>query len=136
MWLSLKKAEEIAKKFLRIKEKKQKKYLSDGFLQNRAEELIKKYFQKAVGKFSINWSTRQQKIFGICNHRTRSIKISSRIQKAPSWVVDYLIVHELAHLFEPNHSKKFWQWVNRYPRTERARGFLQGVGFRECSKID
>ncbi len=45
----------------------------------------------------------------------------------PSWVVDYVLVHELAHLLVPGHSEEFWAWVDRYPKAERARGFLEGV---------
>jgi predicted metal-dependent hydrolase len=39
-------------------------------------------------------------------------------------VLDYVIVHELAHLVVPGHGRKFWGLVDRYPRAERARGWL------------
>jgi hypothetical protein len=45
----------------------------------------------------------------------------------PPWVIDYVLVHELAHLLVPRHGLDFWALVDRYPRTERARGYLQGV---------
>jgi predicted metal-dependent hydrolase len=44
----------------------------------------------------------------------------------PRWVVDYVLVHELAHLLEPGHGKRFWAWVDRYPKAERAKGYLTG----------
>jgi predicted metal-dependent hydrolase len=45
----------------------------------------------------------------------------------PAWVVDYVLLHELTHLIEPGHGPAFWKLVNRYPKTERARGYLEGV---------
>jgi predicted metal-dependent hydrolase len=45
----------------------------------------------------------------------------------PECVVDYVLVHELAHLLEPGHDAAFWAWVDRFPRAERAKGYLEGV---------
>ena len=59
-----------------------------------------------------------------------AIRLSARLQSLPAWVVDYVLVHELAHLLEPAHNDRFWALVNRYPLAERARGFLAGYDFR------
>ena len=53
-----------------------------------------------------------------------TIRISSRVAGFPAWVLDYLLVHELAHLVVGDHSPAFWEVVNRYPKAERARGYL------------
>ncbi len=45
----------------------------------------------------------------------------------PDWVVDYVLLHELTHLLEAGHTKSFWQLVDRYPRAERAKGYLEGA---------
>ena len=70
------------------------------------------------------WSDRQRTRWGSCTVETARIRISTRIASAPDWVLDYVIVHELAHLTEPNHSKAFWALVDRFPKAERARGYL------------
>jgi predicted metal-dependent hydrolase len=57
----------------------------------------------------------------------RTIRLSNRLQGMPSWVVDYVLVHELAHLLVPGHGPDFWALVDVFPRTERARGYLEGV---------
>ena len=54
------------------------------------------------------------------------IRLSHRLQAMPAWVVDYVLVHELAHLLEPAHGPGFRRLVEGYPRAERAEGFLEG----------
>ena len=46
----------------------------------------------------------------------------------PAFVVEYVLVHELAHLVQASHGPEFWALVNRYPKTERARGYLMALG--------
>lgn len=73
---------------------------------------------------SIRWVTNQRQRWGSCTIATRQIRISDRLGGWPPWVLDYVIVHELAHLVVPNHGRRFQALVDRYPRAERARGFL------------
>ena len=54
----------------------------------------------------------------------------------PEWVRDYVIVHELAHLIEPNHNGLFWDIVSRYKLAERARGYLMAVGSKSEDERD
>lgn len=77
---------------------------------------------------SVDWVTNQAHRWGSCTPSRGTIRISERLQTYPDWVLDYVLCHELAHLSEPNHGKAFWNLVNRYPMTERARGFLIAKG--------
>ena len=72
---------------------------------------------------SVRWTDMESQ-WGSCTMDERSIRISSRVAAFPAWVLDYLLVHELAHFVVGDHSAAFWEVVSRYPKTERARGFL------------
>jgi len=103
---------------------------SDGALQRRARHLSDLY----VGgvRFSdISWVANQKSRWGSCSIDDRSIRLSLELANYPDWVRDYVIVHELAHLIVPDHSPEFWDLVDRYPLTERARGFLIAKGMEE-----
>lgn len=77
---------------------------------------------------SIRWSDNQKGRWGSCTPSDASIRISNRLAGEPRWVLDYVIVHELAHLYVAGHNRKFWALVRRYPRAELARGFLIARG--------
>lgn len=95
-------------------------------LPHRAAELAQTYGLPQPDE--IIFSDRQNHRWGSCTPSTRRVRISSRVAAYPSWVVDYVIVHELAHLVHGNHSPAFWDLVGRYPLTERARGYLIAKG--------
>ena len=76
----------------------------------------------------IEWVDNQSQRWGSCTPATGTIRLSRRLAGFPRWVLDYVIVHELAHLRVGGHGPAFWDLVNRYPRTERARGFLIAKG--------
>lgn len=66
--------------------------------------------------------------WGSCTPKN-NININYRIIKAPSFVSNYIIVHELAHLLVPNHTKDFWQIVKTaYPKYEEAKKWLLEKG--------
>jgi hypothetical protein len=122
----------IAKMTERLEKRKKKRKLNaDGYLTRRAHELNRKYFYGKLRIKSIEYVTNQDSRFGSCTPRLRTIRISDRIAEMPSWVVDYVIIHELAHFMQPNHSKAFWRLVNQYKYAERARGFLLAKGMEE-----
>jgi len=97
-------------------------------LKRRAADLNRRYFGGKLKLHEIKWVTNQRHRYGSCTPATRTIRISDRVAPMPIWVLDYVLVHELAHLVEANHSPAFWKLVARYPLTERARGYLIAVG--------
>ena len=104
----------------------QRRRPSDTQLTRRAKELSDLYLGGLARPESVRWVGNQNSRWGSCTPGDRSIRLSSRLQGMPSWVVDYVLLHELAHLIEPGHDAKFWAWVDRYPKAERAKGYLLG----------
>ena len=93
-----------------------------------ADKLNKEYFAARLKIQSIEYATNQERIFGCCNYKAAKIRVSHRVAKMPHWVRRYVIIHEMAHLVEPNHSKSLWRIVSRYKLAERAKGYLIAKG--------
>ena len=101
----------------------ERRYRSDHIdLDQRARHLARRF--DLPHPRSIVWAENQRRRWGSCDTRTGEIRISSRLADFPPWVLDYVIVHELAHLVVPHHGPEFAPLVERYPRAERARGYL------------
>lgn len=100
----------------------------DRDLERRARDLATRYLGGAALPASVRWTDRQNSRWGSCTPSDRTIRISSRLRGVPVWVLDYVLVHELAHLLEASHDARFWALVDRCPRAERAKGFLEGLG--------
>ncbi|MFD8984390.1 M48 family metallopeptidase [Streptomyces sp. NPDC059564] len=104
-----------------------KRTLGDTELTERAERLSEQYFDGRARPSSVRWVTNQNTRWGSCTPAEGSIRLSHRLQGMPEYVVDYVLLHELAHLLVPGHGPRFWELLDAYPKTERARGFLEGV---------
>lgn len=102
---------------------------TDEELDSRARELSRKHFGGRAEPSSVAWSDAQGRRWGSCTVATGAIRVSSRLRGFPSYVLDYVLVHELAHLLVADHSAGFWELVARYRHAERARGFLDGVTY-------
>ena len=100
----------------------------DRELEQRARDLSARHLGGAAAPASVRWTDRQNSRWGSCTPSDRTIRVSSRLRGVPAWVLDYVLVHELAHLLEPSHDARFWALVDRCPRSERAQGFLEGLG--------
>ncbi len=121
----------------RFENRARRKELNRGeTLNDIFNRLNERYFAGSLRVNSIEYVTNQEKKFGCCNYNSRTIRISHRLAGMPDWVRDYVIVHEMAHLLEPNHSKSFWNIAYRYQLAERARGFLMAVGMEKENESD
>jgi predicted metal-dependent hydrolase len=119
-------AQMVAK--LQTREERRRKSLGgDEDLMARAQALSEAHLDGAAEPAAVRWVDNQQRRWGSCTPADRTIRLSSRLRAMPEYVVDYVLVHELVHLLEPGHNERFWALVARYPRAERARGYLEGI---------
>lgn len=107
---------------------------SDDDLHRRAVDLGRRYLDGVVPT-SIRWSPTQSKRWGSCTVTTGDVRISDRLRVVPSWVLDAVIVHELAHILEATHSARFRELENRYPRQQEAECFLEGYALGLDSRL-
>lgn len=103
----------------------------DDELAARARALADAYLD-GVRAASVTWSSRMRRRYGSCTPRDGTIRISERLARYPRYVLDYVLVHELAHLLEPDHSDGFQALIARFPDADRARGFLAGVAHAQA----
>ncbi len=115
----------------RLADQERRRRPSDAELAARAVELSNRYLGGRAKPTSVNWSSNQGRRWGSCTPADGTIRISTRVRGMPRWVIDYVLLHELAHLLHSGHGTDFWATLESYPRTERARGFLEGVTFGE-----
>lgn len=102
---------------------------TDTGLERRAADLSDRYLGGRARPAGVTWSSRQGRRWGSCTPSQGTIRISTRLRGVPPWVLDYVLLHELVHLLQPGHGPQFWAELAAYPRTERARGFLEGLAF-------
>lgn len=122
--------DDIVARVLKQRASARKRNASD--LQQRAEAINTRYFDGELRWHSIRWVSNMTQRLGSCTNGGTTdgdIRLSNTIQHWPVYVVDYVIAHELVHRRYPNHSPEFWDYLARYPYTERARGFIDGMSF-------
>ena len=109
---------------------------TDDQLMRRARELSRDYLQGRAAPASVRWVSNMTTRWGSCTTGEGTIRLSDRLRTMPTWVIDYVLLHELAHLIEPNHNARFWSWVDRFPRSERAKGYLEGIAAAANLELD
>lgn len=111
----------------RLERQERRRRPSETSLERRARDLSRRFLDGLAEPASVRWVDNQRSRWGSCTPADRTIRLSSRLRGMPEWVIDYVLLHELAHLVEPGHGRRFWALLETYPRTERARGYLEGV---------
>ena len=119
-WMS--KSEETTNVAEMVRRFKRKIATQEVDLTKRARILAKRYSLHTPN--DIEWAENLTSVWGLCTPSTKSIRLSTRLVGFPSWVLDYVIVHELAHLHVSGHGPDFWDITRRYEKTERAIGYL------------
>ena len=134
---SLSRAEEaewVETMVARLEKSELRRRPTDEVLLQRALGLSDRYLGGLATPESVRWVENQKSRWGSCTPGDRTIRLSARLQGMPGWVIDYVLVHELAHLLEPGHDANFWAWVERYPHAERAKGYL--LGWSTAARLD
>ncbi|MFN3340849.1 MAG: M48 family metallopeptidase [Dietzia sp.] len=99
---------------------------SDEELMRRATALSARWMDGGPQPASVRWVPAMTTRWASCSPGSGEIRVSEALREVPSYVLDYVVVHELAHLVVPGgHPPQFWEVVRRYPRTERAMGYLE-----------
>lgn len=124
---------------LRRHESRRRDGRSDAALLRRASELHATFLTSAGRSVppprSVTWVGNQDQRWGSCTPRAGTIRISSRLKDFPQWVIDYVLLHELAHLAEPGHGPAFLALLHRYPRTQEAEGYLAGYTAGQAARL-
>jgi predicted metal-dependent hydrolase len=107
----------------RIKRQMERRRPTDERLGRRAQTLNERYFSGRLRWCSIGF-TDTQSLWGSCTFTSGAIRVASRLATFPDWVLDFVLMHELAHLVQSDHGPAFQELLNRYPLAERARGYL------------
>ena len=77
----------------------------------------------------MRWVGNQRARWGSCTPLDGTIRLSDRMRDMPAYVVDAVLLHELAHLIEAGHGADFWALVTPFPDHERATAYLEGAAF-------
>ncbi|OMH27024.1 metal-dependent hydrolase [Tersicoccus phoenicis] len=98
-------------------------------LAARAEAVSRLHLGGRARPASVRWVDNQTTRWGSATPGRGTIRLSTQLQGMPDWVIDYVLLHELAHLLEPGHGPRFQALLAGYPRLAEAKAFLAGASF-------
>ncbi len=119
-------------------DRKEEMSASQEQLANRAREISVKYLETDVFKthrvpVTVRWVSNQNSRWGSCTPGDGSIRLSHRLQTMPQYVIDCVLLHELAHLLVADHGPRFKALIARHPEYARASAYLDGYSHAQHS---
>lgn len=131
------------KYYIKVDESKENVVFEDNFVYTKNLEMLKAFYEKRVKEvlesemniakkcfknlpeFSLKYRNMKTR-WGVCNRGKMTITLNTELLKKDIELIDYVIIHELCHFFEGNHSKNFWNLVGQaYPNYKEARRKLR-----------
>lgn len=116
---------------IKARQRASQRFHSNPELYARAVHLARVWLGGEVHPNSVVWSDRQTTLWGSCTATTKTIRISTMLRGMPQWVIDGVLIHELAHLKYGGHGDDFQAFTRCYPRMAEADAFLEGVTFAQ-----
>ena len=126
----------VAELVERLDRRERRRRPGDDELERRALELSARWLDGRAQPVSVRWVGNQHSRWGSCTPADGTIRLSDRMRGMPAYVVDSVLVHELAHLVHPDHSPEFWALVKRFPDHDRASAFLDGAVYGQANLTD
>lgn len=116
---------------LKIRDEHSEHVASNAGLYARALHLARVWLGAEVMPKTVVWSDRQTTMWGSCTPANGAIRLSTMLHGMPQWVIDGVLVHELAHLKYGGHDQQFQDFAGQYPQMDEANAFLAGVRFAQ-----
>lgn len=129
-------AEYVEQMVARLQRSASRARRGDAQLLERAQALNLRYLQGRGRPTSVRWVDNMTTRWASCTTATGEIRVSRKLERMPTWVLDYVLLHEVAHTLVPGHGPDFWQLVDQYPRTATAKAFLEGVAHGANLQMD
>ena len=102
-------------------------------LMELVDLLLSRYAPEiAIRPASVAWRNMNER-WGSCTSVDRTIRLASKLQRAPKYVLEFVLYHEAIHLQHSDHGDDFYQFLHRYPRHLEAEAYLAGYELAEDS---
>lgn len=98
-----------------------------------ADKVLTQYAPEVLARpVSITWRDMNER-WGSCTSVDRTIRLATKLQRAPQYVLEFVLYHEAIHLHFADHGPEFQSLLHRHPRHLEAEAFLAGYELAENS---